>query len=88
MCHSKNGEGKGDTARDMKLQMSDFTDPATLKNRTDGELFYIIKNGYQDMPGEGERLKPDETWDLVNYVRSLVKTKPGESKAETAQKPQ
>jgi len=75
MCHGANGDGKGDLAKDMKLKLGDFTDPNTLKNRTDGELFYIIKNGYQDMPPEGPRIKPEENWDLVNYVRSLAKPK-------------
>jgi mono/diheme cytochrome c family protein len=46
-----------------------------LKDRTDGELFYIIKNGHQDMPAEGPRIKPEENWDLLNYVRSLARTK-------------
>jgi mono/diheme cytochrome c family protein len=83
MCHGANGDGKGDVARDMKLTMVNFTDPATLKDRTDGELFYIIKNGYQDMPPEGPRVKVEENWDLVNYVRSLAKKKPeGETKAQ------
>jgi len=76
MCHGKNGDGKGELVADMKLKLSDFTDPNTLKNRTDGEIFYIIKNGYQDMPPEGQRIKPEENWDLVNYVRSLSKPKP------------
>jgi mono/diheme cytochrome c family protein len=80
MCHGKNGDGKGETARDMKLQMPDFTNPATLKDRTDGEIFYLIKNGHQDMPPEGERLKTDEYWDLVNYVRSFAKSKSREEK--------
>src|SRR5579859_4405583 len=40
MCHGKNGDGKGETAKDMKLAIADFTDPATLKDRTDGEIFY------------------------------------------------
>ena len=76
MCHGKDGDGKGDTAKDMKLAISDFTDPATLKDRTDGEIFYIIKTGHQDMPPEGPRVKVEENWDLVNYVRSLAKPKP------------
>jgi mono/diheme cytochrome c family protein len=75
MCHGKDGNGKGDVAADMKLKIADFTDPNTLKGRTDGELFYIIKNGHQDMPPEGPRIKPEENWDLVNYVRSLAKAK-------------
>jgi mono/diheme cytochrome c family protein len=44
-----------------------------LKDRTDGELFYVIKTGKGDMPPEGSRMKPDGLWDLVNYVRSLAK---------------
>ncbi len=74
MCHGKDGDGKGDIAEDMKLKVTDFTNPATLKDRTDGELFYIIKNGKGDMPPEGKRMKPEGLWDLVNYVRSLAKT--------------
>jgi mono/diheme cytochrome c family protein len=73
MCHGKNGDGKGETAKEMKLTMADFTNPDTLKERTDGEIFYIIKNGHNDMPAEGERVKTDETWDLVNYVRGFAK---------------
>ncbi len=75
MCHGKDGDGKGDVAASMKLTPADFTNPATLKERTDGELFYIIKNGHQDMPPEGDRIKAEEGWDLVNYVRSLSKPK-------------
>ncbi len=79
MCHGKDGDGKGETAKDMKLTMADFTNPATLKDRTDGEVFYIIKNGHNDMPAEGPRVKVEENWDLVNYVRSLAKAKDADS---------
>lgn len=80
MCHGHNGDGKGSLAADMKLQLADFTNPAALKDRTDGELFYIIKTGIQDMPPEGDRLKPQENWDVVNYVRSLAKKAAPEQK--------
>jgi mono/diheme cytochrome c family protein len=83
MCHGKEGNGKGETAQDMKLNIVDFTNPATLKDRTDGELYYIIKNGHQDMPPEGPRIKTEEGWDLVNYVRSFSK-----KKTDTEQKSQ
>jgi mono/diheme cytochrome c family protein len=73
MCHGKDGDGKGDLATDMKLKLPDYRDPASLKDRTDGELFYIIKNGKGDMPAEGDRSKPDAIWDLVNYIRSMAK---------------
>ncbi len=85
MCHGANGDGKGDIAKDMKLQLRDLTDPSTLKDRTDGELFYIIKNGNGDMPPEGPRVKVEENWDLVNYVRSLARKT---TAASTETKPQ
>ena len=75
MCHGKTGDGKGDVATDMKIAVSDFTNPATLKNRTDGELFYIIKNGRGQMPPEGDRGNPKLLWDMVNYVRWLANQK-------------
>ena len=81
MCHGKQGDGKGEVGADMKLKVSDLTDPATLKERTDGEVFYIIKFGKNAMPPEGTRVKTVELWDLVNYVRSLAKKNTPEDKA-------
>jgi len=80
MCHGTNGDGKGDTAKDMKLTLPDFSDPARFKDRTDGELYWIIKNGHNDMPAEGPRITTEQGWDLVNYVRSLTKKKEAEAK--------
>jgi mono/diheme cytochrome c family protein len=73
VCHGKDGDGKGDMT-DLK-GITDLTDPATLKGKTDGELFYVIKKGKGDMPPEGDRGKPEDLWNLVNYVRSLSKKK-------------
>ncbi len=75
MCHGDNGNGKGEVAVSEKFKIGDFTDPATLKGRTDGELFYIIKNGQGQMPPEGDRVKPTELWNMVNYIRSLSNKK-------------
>jgi mono/diheme cytochrome c family protein len=73
MCHGKDGDGKGDMAADMK-NMPDFTHQDALKGRTDGELFYIIRNGKgEDMPPEGDRAKDEDVWNMVNYVRSFAK---------------
>ncbi|MFZ3333090.1 MAG: c-type cytochrome [Candidatus Acidiferrales bacterium] len=73
VCHGKDGDGKGDLAADMNLKLADYRDPAALKDFTDGEIFYIIKNGKGQMTGEGDRAKPDEIWNMVNYVRSFAK---------------
>ena len=74
MCHGANGNGKGDLVEELKLtEIKDFTDPAALKGVQDGELFYAIKNGKGKMPGEGDRAKPDEIWNMVILVRSFAK---------------
>jgi len=72
MCHGDKGDGKGDMASDIK-NVTDFTNPDAMKNHTDGELFRVIRKGKGDMPPEGERVKNDDIWNLVNYVRSFAK---------------
>jgi mono/diheme cytochrome c family protein len=76
MCHGADGGGKGDLAADMKAPLLDYRDPKALKDKTDGELFYIIKNGKGEMPAEGDRVQASRIWDMVNYVRSLAKKEP------------
>jgi mono/diheme cytochrome c family protein len=73
VCHGANGNGKGDLAADMKPPLKDYTDPAALKDLTDGEIFYIIKNGKGQMTGEGPRLNTEGTWNMVILVRSFAK---------------
>jgi mono/diheme cytochrome c family protein len=74
MCHGKDGDGKGDLAVSMKLDLHDWRDASTISKMTDGELFYIITNGKGKMTGgEGDRTKEDVRWNLVNLVRSFGK---------------
>ena len=72
MCHGNRGDGKGDMGADYKT-IPDFTNAEAMKSRTDGELFYIIRNGKGDMPPEDNRAKDDDVWNMVNYVRSFAK---------------
>lgn len=73
LCHGANGNGKGDVVAEMKLNLKDYTDPAALKDLTDGEIYYIIKNGKGQMPPEGERCKSEDIWNMVILVRSFSK---------------
>lgn len=79
LCHGGDGHGKTEISKQSKIP--DLTSAATLKGRTDGELFYRIKTGHGEMPGEGDRVKPEQLWDVVNYVRSLSEKKTTEEKA-------
>jgi mono/diheme cytochrome c family protein len=74
ICHGANGDGKGDLVADLKLKMRDYTDPAALKDLTDGELFYIIRNGKGQMPAEEvARAKDVDVWNMVVLMRSFAK---------------
>ena len=72
MCHGKEGAGDGDLAGDMHLKLRDYRDPTTLKELTDGEIYSIIAKGKGKMTGEEGRMKPEQIWDMVNYIRSLA----------------
>ena len=74
MCHGKDGDGKGETAQDMKLTIPDFTDPATLKDRTDGEIFWVIKNGIgmTGMPSFARiKVQDAEIWAITAFVKKF-----------------
>lgn len=71
LCHGQKGDGKGELAADMKLNVPDFTKPETLKDKTDGELFAIIGAGRDPMPAQGGRMTDPHRWNLVNYLRML-----------------
>jgi mono/diheme cytochrome c family protein len=73
MCHGKAGGGDGDLASDMKLTLKDYRSADALKGMSDGEMYEVIVKGKGQMSGEEGRLKPNQVWDLVNYVRSLGK---------------
>jgi mono/diheme cytochrome c family protein len=84
MCHGKDGDGKGDLAVEMKLELHDWHDASSIEKMTDGELFWIITNGRGKMlGGEGDRTTEKVRWNLVNLVRSFGKKPAGEKpKAE------
>jgi mono/diheme cytochrome c family protein len=74
LCHGASGDGKGEVVADMKLTMRDYTDPTALKDLTDGELFYIIRNGKGQMPSEEvARATQEDVWNMVVLVRSFAK---------------
>jgi mono/diheme cytochrome c family protein len=77
ICHGDYGNGKTDLAKDMELTLDDWSNPATLANKQDQDLFSVIRNGKGKMPAEAEgRAKDDEVWNLIIYIRGLYKLPP------------
>ncbi|HSF69547.1 MAG TPA: cytochrome c, partial [Nitrospira sp.] len=74
MCHGEQGDGKGVMAAALVPPPRNFTCSAMMHDISDGQLFWIIKNG---SPGTGMMsfvgLPDEQVWQLVHYIRSLAK---------------
>jgi len=70
VCHGKDGSGRTEIAHGLYPKVPNLRHEADL---TDGQLFYIIRNGvrFTGMPGWDD---PDESlWKLVLLIRDLPK---------------
>lgn len=71
-CHGKTGLGNGVKVATLKNSPGDFSRPE-FQNLTDGEIFYRIKTGKEEMPKFGGKLSDDDIWNVVNHLRALKK---------------
>lgn len=72
MCHG--ATGKADTAAAKSMGASDLTDAAWTRGSSDGEIFVVIQEGAGPefkMKGFKGKLTDQDSWHVVNYVRSL-----------------
>ena len=74
LCHGATGNGKND----MGFSLDDWTNPSTLANKLDSDLFASIRSGKGDkMPAEDAgRANDTEVWNLIIYIRTLSKNQP------------
>ncbi len=74
VCHGVTGNGMGMMAPGLNPAPRNFTCAETMKEISDGQMFWIIKNGSQ---GTGMRAYPELTekqvWLLVLHLRKLLK---------------
>ena len=72
-CHGMTGDGNGPMARGFNPPPRNFTCTKTIKGVTDGQLFWIIKNG---SPGTGmlsyKGLKDEQIWQIILHLRQLA----------------
>lgn len=70
-CHGPAGKGDGEAA--VGAQPADLTAKLDYGS-TAGEIYFAIHDGTsKDMEGYGDRLQPDDIWNVVNYIQSLRK---------------
>lgn len=86
LCHGSAGDGKSDLAKDMSLNMLDWTDPKSLAGKSDQDLFNAIRKGSGKMPPEdAARAKDDEVRNLVQYIRKFAKSGSAPAEAPAAE---
>ena len=75
VCHGFDGKGRTAPGSGLYPPPSDLSQNAlNARKRTDGELFYFIRNGIRNTAMPGWQLTDEQTWQLVVYLRHLPLT--------------
>ncbi len=71
MCHGLQGDLQGAEVGkyfpEIPALISD-----DVQSLSDEDIFLTVTNGLNRMPSLAENLTPGDTWDIINYVRSLA----------------
>lgn len=73
-CHGTSGRGDGPAGLELNPRPRNFTNPQFHELRTDGEMFWVIRNG---SPGSRmfsyspSVITEDEAWKVIHYIRTL-----------------
>ncbi|MEQ1472379.1 MAG: cytochrome c [Candidatus Acidiferrum sp.] len=73
-CHGDTGKGDGPKSSKLFTGPSDLTNSASMGLRTDGALFFQIREGHRPMPEFKTKLTEEQRWQLVLLMRSLSAT--------------
>ncbi len=73
-CHGKDGDGNGPVAAQLNPSPRNFQHHGFWRHRTEGEIFWVIKNGSvgTSMVGFGGQLTDEEIWSIIQYERSFA----------------
>ena len=75
VCHGYDGSGKTVAGGGLYPPPPNLHPSAVVKRkRTDGELFYLIRNGIRNTGMPAWQLSDQQTWQLVAYIRNLPET--------------
>ena len=72
-CHGAQGRGDGPVTASLSQRPQDLTKIAKPPIFPDGVLAYRIANGGEVMPAWKSVLSPEETWDIVNFIRAQAR---------------
>ena len=73
ICHGSTGNGMGMMAPGLNPPPRNFSCSETMKNISDGQMFWVVKNG---LPGTGmvayKSLSDEQVWQIILYLRTLA----------------
>lgn len=77
-CHGIDGRGDTEMREFLKTSPADLTDEIWIYGGHDRALFDAIKSGREerDMPGFKDKLKDEDIWQVVTYLRYLGGIRP------------
>ena len=72
-CHGSEGAGDGPVAAQLNPSPRNFQHHGFWRHRTEGEIFWVIKNGSPgtSMVGFAGQLTDEEIWALIQYERTF-----------------
>ncbi len=70
-CHGKTGLGDGTKADEVDGDLGDFSSKE-FQAQSDGALFYKSYIGRDDMPNYEKKMSEEDTWLVVNFMRTLA----------------
>jgi mono/diheme cytochrome c family protein len=73
-CHGETGAGNEANFPRLRRKPADISNKERMTAMTDGELFWKITKGIRGIMPAGEgRMTEEDRWQVVNYIRTLVK---------------
>jgi len=71
-CHGARGDGTGELGLQANPSARNFTCAETMKNVSDGQMFWVIKNGVEGtaMPAYSDFMDW-QIWVLIHYIRQF-----------------
>ncbi len=72
-CHGQNADGKSEVS--TRFANAGVVPPVDFRsdrarNRSDGQLYWLVTNGIGNMPPFGEILTDDQRWMIVQHIRT------------------
>lgn len=70
-CHGQTGEGNGMPKKIGAMAIVANLHDKRLVEMTDGELFFVVSNGRNNMQGYAPQIPVEDRWAVIAYTRAL-----------------